>query len=82
MTLVLLEPIARARVKRARAAAALEKADAEFLAAMRNARPECSWSQIADVANMSRTNVRYLVENLNERRGRNGNAEGVSDGTV
>lgn len=68
MTTSLLEPVARARVKRARAAQALKKADGDLVQAMRHARPGCSWSQISGVAGMSRANVRYLVENLNERR--------------
>ena len=68
MSVAKLEPVARARVKRARAMLALEQADQDLIAAMRHARPGCSWSKIADVAGMSRANVRYLVENLNERR--------------
>lgn len=45
------------------------KADAEFRAALRAGRKSgLSWPQLATVSGMSVTHVRYLVENLNERR--------------
>lgn len=48
--------------------AARDKAEAEFRDALRLAKDQHSWSELADAARMSVTGVRYLAANLNERR--------------
>lgn len=57
----LLEKVARARDARLEAERQHEKADERFRTALVQARAQHSWAELAEVAQMSRSGVKYLV---------------------
>lgn len=67
----LLESVARARIVRDEATQKRDRAQAAFVTAVRKARDRHSWAEIAEVAHLSASGVRFLLGEI--RRKENGN---------